>query len=142
MTHTQQVAVGGAIFNTKGEVLFVRRAANDAFMPGVWELPGGGTEFGEKPEAGLQREIREECGINISVGKPITVSDYYLERNDEKIQRVEIIYRCELGSDRDTVTLSEEHDQFAWKSLDDLQDLQMTKFMTDIVDAVRAFVKN
>jgi len=33
---------------------------------GVWELPGGGLDFGEKPEEGLIREIKEETGLEIT----------------------------------------------------------------------------
>lgn len=32
---------------------------------GKWELPGGGIDFGEEPEEALQREIKEETGLNI-----------------------------------------------------------------------------
>jgi len=136
MMQRQQVAVGGAIFNNKGELLFVRRVANDEFMPGVWEIPGGGTEFGEKPEEGLKREINEECGIKIDVDKPILVSDYYIERNGERVQRVEIIFLCELLSHPSEITLSDEHDSFGWKKLDDLADLEMTKYMANIAKAI------
>lgn len=137
MIQKQQVAVGGAIFNSNNELLFVRRAATDDFMPGVWEIPGGGTEFGETPEVGLQREILEECGIQITVGKPVFVSDYYIERNGERVQRVEITYLCKLFSENEEVTLSDEHDSFAWKKLDDLSDLEMTDYMSSIVTAIK-----
>jgi mutator protein MutT len=136
MINRQQVAVGGAIFNDKGELLFVRRIANDEFMPGVWEIPGGGTEYGEKPEDGLKREIMEECGIEIEVGKPVVVSDYYIERNGERVQRVEITFLCELRSDTNHVTLSEEHDAFTWKNIKELTNLEMTEYMINIMDSV------
>jgi 8-oxo-dGTP pyrophosphatase MutT (NUDIX family) len=32
---------------------------------GNWELPGGGLEFGEKPEECLRREIKEEMGLEV-----------------------------------------------------------------------------
>lgn len=140
MRQRQQVAVGGAIFNSQSEVLLVRRIANDEFMPGVWEFPGGGTDFGEKPDEGLRREVKEECGLAIKVGQPIMVADYYLERNNEKVQRVEIIFNCLLVGDHTKVVLSNEHDQFVWKKLNDLGDLKMTAFMQKIIDAVRNFV--
>ena len=31
----------------------------------MWELPGGGLDFGEKPQICLAREIKEEMGLNI-----------------------------------------------------------------------------
>lgn len=33
---------------------------------GRWELPGGGLDFGEKPHAGLRRELQEESGLEIT----------------------------------------------------------------------------
>jgi 8-oxo-dGTP diphosphatase len=40
---------------------------------GRWHLPGGGTDFGEQPEAGLLRELVEETGQTGSVTGLITV---------------------------------------------------------------------
>lgn len=33
---------------------------------GLWELPGGGLDYGEKPHACLKREIMEEMGIEVA----------------------------------------------------------------------------
>jgi 8-oxo-dGTP diphosphatase len=141
MKFRQQVAVGGAIVNSDGKLLFVRRVADDEFMPGVWELPGGGTEYGEHPEVGLKREVQEECGIEINVGKPITVSEYYIERNGERVQRVEIIYLCQLISDMKDVVLSDEHDAYEWKKFGEVDGLEMTEYMAAIVREVQQFLR-
>ncbi len=33
---------------------------------GKWELPGGGLDWGEKPEEGITREIKEEMGLEVT----------------------------------------------------------------------------
>lgn len=33
---------------------------------GKWELPGGGLDWGEKPEEGIRREIKEEMGLEVT----------------------------------------------------------------------------
>ena len=39
-----------------------------------WGLPGGRLKEGEDPAAGLRREVREECGLEIEVISPLKTS--------------------------------------------------------------------
>ncbi|GAA1727377.1 NUDIX hydrolase [Aeromicrobium alkaliterrae] len=39
-----------------------------------WDLPGGVIEVGESPAVGLARELREELGLDVTVGDLVTVS--------------------------------------------------------------------
>lgn len=50
-------AAGVALVSPRGRVLFLQRA------DGVWELPGGGIEPGEKPFQAAVREVGEETGF-------------------------------------------------------------------------------
>ena len=60
------VGVAAAVFDVTGRVLLVQRGRPP--RAGSWGLPGGLLEVGETLVAGVQRELREECGVEIAVG--------------------------------------------------------------------------
>lgn len=60
------VGVAAAVFDDVGRVLLVQRGRPP--RAGSWGLPGGLLEVGETLVAGVQRELREECGVEIAVG--------------------------------------------------------------------------
>jgi 8-oxo-dGTP diphosphatase len=51
-----------------GRVLITQRRADQA-LPLQWELPGGKVEPGESPVAALARELAEEIGVTVEVGR-------------------------------------------------------------------------
>jgi 8-oxo-dGTP diphosphatase len=57
--------VAAALADADGRVLLQQRAPGRA-MAGLWEFPGGKVDEGERPEAGLARELREELGIAVA----------------------------------------------------------------------------
>lgn len=69
----QRFAAYGLVTNPAGDVLLTQISPG---YPGAgrWHLPGGGTDFGETPTAGLQREIAEETGQRGTVGELLAVS--------------------------------------------------------------------
>ncbi|NJN87306.1 MAG: A/G-specific adenine glycosylase [Leptolyngbyaceae cyanobacterium SL_7_1] len=67
----------GVIWNAAGEILIDRRRP-EGLLGGLWEFPGGKIEPGETVEECIQREIREELGIEIAVGdRLITINHTY-----------------------------------------------------------------
>lgn len=134
----QQACAGGFIKNKFGEILFVKRSKNDSFLPGNWELPGGGVEYGENIETTLRREIKEECGLDVEVGFPMAVSDYYMKDDKKDTQRVEIVFLCKLVNPTRTIILSHEHSEYKWVSPNKINNLELSSYMRNIInDALR-----
>ncbi len=65
----RRVAVAG-VLRRRGLVLLGRRPPGK-LLGGLWEFPGGKVEPGERPQAALRRELREELGIEVRVGAPL-----------------------------------------------------------------------
>jgi A/G-specific adenine glycosylase len=61
------VEVGVGIIWRRGRVLLCKRPA-DVMLGGLWEFPGGKRERGESVPACIRRELREECGLAVTVG--------------------------------------------------------------------------
>lgn len=53
-----------AILLNRHRVFMVRRARTRR-LPNRWEFPGGKVETGERPQAALRRELREELGMRV-----------------------------------------------------------------------------
>lgn len=63
------VAVG-VVRDDEGRVLLTQRASH-VHQGGLWEFPGGKLEAGENVVQALQRELREEVGIEVRAARPL-----------------------------------------------------------------------
>jgi mutator protein MutT len=80
----------GLVFRD-GKLLITQRRPKD-HLAGLWEFPGGKREAGESGPDCLIRELTEELGIKVRVGRLVeTVVHHYPEIS----VRLEF-YRCEL----------------------------------------------
>ena len=131
---TQQVSTGGLIVRDDRKFLIVQRSPQEEFMPGNWELPGGGSEYGETPQEAMRRELKEELNLDVTVRVPLTTAQYFMQ----DIQRVEIIFLCTLPYKGQDVRLTKEHSTFAWVSRDELSKYKFDSFMEKILKEVMA----
>lgn len=61
--------VGAVVHDADGRLLLVRRVNEPG--RGRWSLPGGRVESGESDEQAVARELAEETGITVSVGRHV-----------------------------------------------------------------------
>ena len=60
------LSAGGVLFDDRGRVFLLRRVGE-----GTWCFPKGHVEAGESLQAAATREIKEECGLDVEVGRRV-----------------------------------------------------------------------
>ena len=121
--HGKQVITACAFlhhnFDGVNKVFLPRRAATKKFLPNVHELPGGHIDFGEELVPGLQREIKEEFNMNITVGDPFAAFTYVNEIKGS--HSLELVYFAQFADPIDTITLQpDDHSEYGWYAEDEL----------------------
>ena len=124
------LGVGGVVLDGR-RVLLVRRGRYPS--KGLWSIPGGKLRRGETLAEALRRELREETGLRVVVGKLVAVYER-LPRNQGSRgdgHYVELDYLCEpvggrLGAGADAMDAR-------WVDVDDLESLRLTPGAEDVI---------
>ena len=114
----------GIIINDHDELLL-----SDEFRNGhaFTKLVGGGLEWGEGTKSCLEREIKEEMGIQVSVGDLFYVNDFFQQsayhKNDQLISfyyKIDTIELSQIPIEDHNFPLKENGEKFRWKKLREL----------------------
>jgi 8-oxo-dGTP diphosphatase len=115
---TQPVVGVGAVIVKDGKVLIIKRA-NDPFK-GQWSIPGGRVELGESLAEAVRREMREETGLDVTVGPVLEVFER-VERQDDGVRYhfviVDYLCWCIGGA----LCAGDDAVDVAWVSVDELR---------------------
>ncbi|MGW6444846.1 NUDIX hydrolase [Lentzea sp. NPDC055074] len=84
--------VGAIVHDSFGRLLLVRRANPPG--EGMWSIPGGRVEPGETDEAAVTRELAEETGLSVTVGRLVG----HVERPAPNGVFVIFDYECQVTS--------------------------------------------
>ncbi|NTV36774.1 MAG: NUDIX domain-containing protein [Anaerolineaceae bacterium] len=126
------IGVGvGAIIIRDSRLFLSQRGPLAKNERGLWEFPGGSVEFGETLAAALQREMREEYGIEIRVGELLDVADHILP--DEGQHWVSPTYLCELTAGEPEILEPGKCSQIGWFMPDEVPGnlTQITRYNLD-----------
>lgn len=89
-------------------------------MPLKWEFPGGKIHEGESPEECLRRELVEELGIRIKVGKGLPIVTHHYESFSVTLYP----YVCSIESGE---IVLHEHAAIAWLPREQLDTLDFAE---------------
>ena len=126
--------MSAVIHDDAGRVLLQRRTDND-----LWGIPGGAVEYGESVIAALHREVREETGLTIAIGRLVGV---YSDPQHHQIVTYPdgnvihfVSVCCEATVLDGTLTLGDETSALAWFAVDALPPDMMPMHRLRIADA-------
>lgn len=122
---THRVGAFAIIRDDNGRVLISRRADS-----GWYNLPGGGVEPDESVPEGLLREVREETGLAIEVGRLVGLYS--------KPQKHEVVLTFEARVVGGRLQSSEEADLHKWVAPEEVEQVKLLpKHLERIQDALR-----
>ena len=126
------VFAGGCIFNENGEVLLQRRGDSNK-----WGFPGGAIELGETPQQAAIREVKEETGLDVEIGRLIGVyTECDMEYpNGDRAQSIAIVFEMKaIGGE--LLCDGEETLELRYFSLDNMPEL-FCKQHEDVLKDIR-----
>jgi len=127
---TKFFVAGHALIERKSKYLVTRRSKLSNYMPLKWDIPGGIVQPGETLEETICREVREETGLTIQVGRVI-----YVYANRDQLparQTFQAIYLCKYKGGEVRLNPSE-HDMYQWLDYDEIADVNMIDFLRELV---------
>ncbi len=126
------VRVSAAVIMSGGRVYATKRGKGT--YRGLWEFPGGKQEVGESGEEAARREIAEELGAVIEVGKKLCTVRY-------QYPEFFLIMDCYLSRVKAGELKLIEHLEARWLSADELDSVSWLPADEEAVKVLRKYLQ-
>lgn len=132
-----QIGVKVIIKNSGGQLLFLKRKEQfllPADTEEAWDIPGGRIDPEENLHDALLREVKEEINSELT-GTPtlINAQDIFVPQKDLHVVRLTYT----LDADISEITLSDEHTDFKWVSLNEAKMLSVEPFLKATIELLK-----
>ncbi len=132
------LGVGAVILDESGEhrrVLLVERG--NPPLAGLWSLPGGGVETGERLEEAVAREVLEETGLEVTPDSIATVFERIIcdDLGGFEYHYVLIDFFCTIRSGK--LRAGSDSRRVGWFDINELSSLPMTDGTSQVIQACR-----
>ena len=107
-------AVSAVVFNSDQDILLIQR--NKAPYKNQWSIPGGRVHLGEQLEIAAKREVKEECGIDIRIGRLNQISTQLVYDTNDRLQYHYIIINYVAFHTDGTVSAGSDAKDARWVS--------------------------
>ena len=114
--------------------IFIAKRQMVGDMGGRWEFPGGKIEEGEELETAVIREMQEEFGVTVTVGRKITTGTFTHRNKPCSLEVLEVHFPHDGLTERFTLT---EHTDYKWAAIDEIPGLNFVDSDLAVYDAVK-----
>jgi len=130
--------VGVRVLLKEGEnILLIKRGSEPS--KGLWSIPGGLVELGERTFDAARREVKEETSLDVEIDRLLDVIDNIIRDDDGRVLYHYIIvdYLGHVaGGELRTATDAEDA---RWVKLDQLGQYNMTKILRELLTKLVGF---
>lgn len=133
--HQPRVAVGVVVV-MDSRVLLVKRGREPS--KGLWSVPGGLIELGEKLEDAARREVREETGIDVQIDKLLGVANNIVRDDDGKTRFHYVLIDYLAHPLTTSVRAQSDASDAKWVHFKDLSTYSLTKGAGRLIQRITA----
>jgi 8-oxo-dGTP diphosphatase len=137
MEYQEKRYIAHGIIIQDGKILLLRRSQG-RYEGGLWDIPGGTVEEGEKPEEAAVREFQEEAGLRVQIQSEIARRTN-MDTKGRPILFETITFLVELLDTSDcTVSISYEHDAYEWVDIHHISRFPVVSHIPPAIDLLIA----
>ncbi len=126
---SETTTVAAAVVEYGGRYLLMKRA-DHAGNGGMWEFPGGKVEYGESLQQAVEREIKEELGLNATTGRLLGSAETHDQNRVLRLFGIETFIEVEPKELKD-------HTEFLWVKPEDFSKFPMTPAEYGLLSSLR-----
>lgn len=120
---TTKTGACGLFVDKAGKILLMKRADECVVFPGYWGLVGGFIDYGETPEEGLIREVKEEIGVEIEIEH--FCGNYYNSPHPNYKIVITLPHYCKITSGIPHAAQPEECSDVKWFTPEEIRGMEL-----------------
>ena len=129
------IPVVDAIIVRNNKILLGKRSPSKKIHPGSWAIPGGKVKPGERLEKALEREVKEEAGINVKIIKLLKIAEQFHDDH----HHIVFYYKAKPVSGK--IKAGSDMVDIGWFPLKDINKMKISKKNKNYLNSIKKILK-